>query len=332
MIKNFLKNHKSHSKIVPYFDVFFLLRPVSYFAIWVVFCIGMYLNNFFPNAFLRETELFITEISFQTIMIFIGITLLMSAISIINQITDKKTDEINNKLFLLNKGFSIKLAKDIQKFLFTISFLILLIFDWRIMLVSVIITIIGFLYNKEPYEFKKKPLAGLLCNCLFCFFILVAGFIHSTTSLYQLFEIKFFIYSIPYLFLFTAVIILANIPDINGDKDSGRNTFVMKIGIDKSIIFSSFLVLMSLFLSLLNDDPLGSSSIITILPFFLYALFRGLKKDIIRAIRYPIAILNLFTMCIYPYLFVIVIIVFYLSKYYYWHRFDLHYPTVLVDD
>jgi len=295
-------------------------------------CIGMYLDSFFPSVFLKDTKLFITTINLQTIMIFIGITLLMSAISIINQIEDREADEINNKLFLLNKRFSTEFAENVYKVLFIISFLILLIFDWKIMLVGFFILLFGFLYNKKPYAFKKKPFAGLLFNILTGLFLLVVGFIHSTNSFYQLFEFKFLIYSIPYLLLFTSVSILANIPDIDGDKECGKNTFVIKFGIDKSVIFCAILVLIALFLSLLNNDPLASTSIVTIFPFFLYALLRGLKKDIMRAIRYPIAILNLFTMCIFPYLFVFVLLVFYLSKYYYWHRFNLHYPTLLVDD
>jgi hypothetical protein len=41
--------------------------------------------------------------------------------------------------------------------------------------------------------------------------------------------------------------------------------------------------------------------------------------------------LNFFTLSIYPWLFVPLLVTFYLSKYYYWHRFDLHYPTFLID-
>jgi hypothetical protein len=51
----------------------------------------------------------------------------------------------------------------------------------------------------------------------------------------------------------------------------------------------------------------------------------------LRAIRYPIFILNFFVLSVYPWLFVPLVLTYYVSKYYYWHRFNLHYPTFLVE-
>ena len=123
MIKKFFKNNKVHAKIVPFFDLCFLLRPVSFFVVWVMLCIGMYLTSFFPNSFLRESVLFITKIDIYTILFFIGITCLLGGISIINQISDKKSDAINKKLFLLNEVISEEKAKKIINILFGLSFL-----------------------------------------------------------------------------------------------------------------------------------------------------------------------------------------------------------------
>ena len=61
MIKNFFKKHKIHSKIVPYLDLVFLLRPVGSFAIWVMLCVGMYISQFVPYQFGKESELFIRK-------------------------------------------------------------------------------------------------------------------------------------------------------------------------------------------------------------------------------------------------------------------------------
>ena len=92
------------------------------------------------------------------------------------------------------------------------------------------------------------------------------------------------------------------------------------------------LVILAFFIGFYLNDPLATTSTICSIPFFIYALIRCQKKDILRAIRYPIFILNFFTLTIYPILFIICGIVFYLSKYYYWHRFELHYPTCLVEN
>ena len=94
----------------------------------------------------------------------------------------------------------------------------------------------------------------------------------------------------------------------------------------------AMLVVLAFIISLYLSDPLASIATICSIPFFIYAVIRSEDKDILRAIRYPIFILNFFTVTIYPYLFIICGFIFYLSKYYYWHRFDLHYPTFLVSN
>ena len=97
-------------------------------------------------------------------------------------------------------------------------------------------------------------------------------------------------------------------------------------------LVSTILLVLVLIVSLSMNEPLLSLCTLVSLPFYLYALFRNMNKDILRAIRYPLFIFNFFTITIFPYLGIAVIIVFYISKYYYWHRFDLHYPTFLVDN
>ena len=96
------------------------------------------------------------------------------------------------------------------------------------------------------------------------------------------------------------------------------------------ILFSTLLITLNFILGIYLNDPFLSIASIVSLPFFLYALFRNLNKDIERSIIYPIFICNFFVSTIYPYLFIFLFIIFYISKYYYWHRFNFHYPTFLV--
>ena len=59
------------------------------------------------------------------------------------------------------------------------------------MFVGFLIVVIGFLYNKAPYEFKKKPIHGLFCNLFLGYLLLSAGFIHSTGLMIPILKIKF---------------------------------------------------------------------------------------------------------------------------------------------
>jgi hypothetical protein len=92
------------------------------------------------------------------------------------------------------------------------------------------------------------------------------------------------------------------------------------------------IVMIAFYLSYQNSDPIASTASLTSIPFFIVASIRSLDKDIFRAIRYPIFLLNFFAFVVYPWLFISVLIIYYFSKYYYWHRFNLHYPTFLVEN
>ena len=98
------------------------------------------------------------------------------------------------------------------------------------------------------------------------------------------------------------------------------------------VLFCNIALLISLYISFVLKDALLSTCIIVSFPFFIYSLFRSFYKDILRSVRYPLAIINLFIAFIYPSLFIAIFILFYICKYYYWHRFNIHYPTFLVDD
>ena len=85
-------------------------------------------------------------------------------------------------------------------------------------------------------------------------------------------------------------------------------------------------------MGIINHDPLLSIVVITSITFYFYSFLRSEYKDLIRSFTYPLAIFNLFLMTIFPYLFIFHFILFYISKYYNWHRFDIHHPTFLVDN
>ena len=194
------------------------------------------------------------------------------------------------------------------------------------------------LYNDKAYCWKKNPLLGPLCNLIVGILLMMSGWVFVSSNgeyfsfSYSVLDCSFFIKIMPYILSYLSVILLADIPDIKGDIKYDKTTFAIKYTVQKTMLISLLLVVIALFISLGLNDPLASTAIICSIPFFIYAVFRNQAKDVLRAIRYPIFILNFFTMTIYPYLFLACGIVFYLSKYYYWHRFDLHYPTFLVEN
>lgn len=332
MLKNFFKHHTIHKKIVPYLDILFILRPTLFFSIWVMVSIGMYLGgNIYINNFIWNTEFY-----FNTLLFFIAITLVCSSTFILNQILDIETDKANNKLFLIGNNISIIKSKRIADFLFIAGLVLGIYIDWLIFVLLVSIYIFwGYLYNKSPFILKRAPVLGWFTNSFVGILLLFIGWVynHKIYNSYEnIFAIEFIKLSIPYILAFSSVSLLTTIPDMKGDGESKVKTFPIAYGKITTIIISVLFIIPAQYISLMNEDPLASTSIIVSMPFYAFALFRQLDKDIIRAIRYPIFTLNFFVMGIYPWLFIPVTVVFYLSKYYYWHRFNIHYPTLIIED
>ena len=333
MIKKFFKLNPIHKRIVKYLDIIFLLRPTLFFAIWVMISIGMYCLEIQVNI----DPVWLINFSWNTFLVFIGVTMTCSSTFILNQIADIDGDKINKKLFLVGKYFSINTSLMISNILGILGIFISLLIDWKICIMNILIYYIwGILYNKKPYNFKKKPLLGWLANIAAGILLFIIGFLISLEH-YSASNVKYNLYiiiksMIPYLLCFASVSLLTNIPDINGDLKSGYKTFPIKYGKMTTIWISVLLVFLAFTISLNNKDPLASTSIVVSIPFFIFMAFRTYPKDIIRSIRYPIFIINFFILIIFPLLFFPLMIIFWISKYYYWHRFNLHYPTFLVDN
>ena len=339
MIKNFFIYHRIHKSIVPIFDKFFIVRPTLFFSIWVMLVCGMICAK--TNS--GNGSLWIFNFEIRTLFLFAGITFLCASSFITNQITDIHSDKLNKKLKIVESLLSIEFCNNLSKNCFLVAlscYLLLLLYDSvyfnsNFIFIDVMIFIFSMisyfvwsiLYNKEPYLFRAKPIMGLLSNSLVGLLLFSIGYIFIDINFNDL-----LFFCIPYVLAFSSVSILCCIPDMKGDVDSEYKTFPIFFGKKISILVACFCIFTSLIISINNKDPLSSTAILVSCPFFLFALFRTYDKDIIRAIRYPVMILNFFSWTFYPVLFLVSLVLFYFSKYYYWHRFNLHYPTFLIDD
>ena len=331
MIKKFIKSNPIHKKIVPSFDYFMLFRPTLFFSIWVMVCIGMYISGLVNN----NVVINIVEYDVYTLMLYFGITLICGSCFILNQIADIKSDRINNKIFILNNIINPKDALNVSKVANIMGFGFVLYIDWIIAFPLVAIYIVwGILYNNEKYNWKSNPWLGLIANILCGYLLILCGIIYNRGEDLGIFQLIFssIKYIFPFIFSYSSIILLANIPDTQGDESINKKTFTLQYGIKMTILISTLLCFLSFLLGLYLNEPLSSTSSITALPFFFFALFRGKNKDILRSIRYPIFLLNFYVLTIYPLLIFPIMIFYYLSKYYYWHRFNIHYPTLLVED
>jgi 4-hydroxybenzoate polyprenyltransferase len=286
---------------------------------------------------LVDHPLWITELSWMTFLAFTGLTFVCSAAFILNQISDKESDAVNQKLFLVGKHISPERSRSISKILLIAGIVISLIANWfTAILVGCIYVIWGILYNQKPFNWKKKPILGWLANTIIGVILFIMGWSlimkNNPGSGIVLLDISLFKYMLPYLLCFSSVALLTTVPDMKGDAEMGDQTFPIVFGKTPTMILSLLLICAAFIFALKQPDPLASTAALVSIPFFLFTAIRRMEKDVLRAIRYPIFILNFFTLSVYPWLFVPLVVTYYLSKYYYWHRFDLHYPTFLVEN
>ena len=332
MIKKFLQFHPVHKKIAPIFDTIFLIRPTIFFAVWVMVVVGI----ISADLHLHAPSLWNTEFSWQTFLVFSGLTLLISAAFISNQIADENNDQDNQKLFLIGKHISSEKGKSIVKILLIIGGLISMISNWVTAIPAMCIYFLwGIEYNHPPFEWKNAPTAGWFVNSCVGVLLFIIGWMlgmknYPNNAIIPL-SFDTFSHMLPYLLCFSAVSLLITLPYMKSD-DSDMSTFSVLFGFSTSIVISLLMVSTALYVSLQHADPLASTATLVSLPFFIVAAVRRMNKDRLRAIRYPIFILNFFALLYYPWLVVPLFCTYYLSKYYYWHRFDLHYPTFLVDN
>ena len=239
MIKQFLKHHPVHKKLVPNLDIVFLLRPTLFFSVWVMVVMGMSS----AQMYYFDHPLWISNFSWATFFVFIGITFVCSSTFILNQNSDDKSDSINQKPFLVGKYIAIDKSQSISKILLIVGMLILIVVNWfSAILVGIIYLIWGVMYNQPPFNWKKKPLLGWFANTIVGVLLFTEGWSlvmqnQPMTAIIPL-EISMLNLILPYLLCFSSVSLLTTLPDMKGDSTSGDKTFPIVFGKNLTLFIS----------------------------------------------------------------------------------------------
>lgn len=258
-------------------------------------------------------------------LILVLVTFLMGAIYLLNQIYDVESDRLNRKLFFLAEGHISRKNAIFETVLLN---LISIIPSYFISLQLGVLFTLGFLfglfYSVPPFSFKGKPVGGFLFNILaHGNFTFLAGW-----AMNQTLSAKSILFSLPYMFAVGAVYLNTTIPDIEGDKRSGKITLAIKWGKGKVVIFASILVFFSTSLSFfIKDIPFFIASAL-VFPFFLFSALTRKNNAIVLSTKLSILFLSIAAGFFYPWYFAVLIIGFLGTRFYYKARFKLNYPTL----
>ena len=314
-------------KSVKALDYVFIARPVLFYPIWTVFFAGyIAAGKQMDVSFItywNQLQLGFTSIYFWGS--FLSLTFTMAAVFIINQFTDVHTDKENNKLFLLANGLvSKKIALgEILVFLF-FAFTISLTVNIKLLFLMLLLFFItGVMYSLPPLFCKDRPYSGLLVN-------LAGGLLTFLTgwSILTAITADTFYKALPYIFAIGAVYFLSTIPDLKGDKNSGKVTFAVRFGPRVTIIFAIIFDLICVLTSVWQKDWVVLLPATLSLVFFFRLLWDRSLRCIFQATRVPILLLSIAVGIFFPFYFILMISVFLLSKWYYLTRFRLNYPSL----
>ncbi len=336
MLKNFIKNNPIHKKIAKNFDFLFLFSLPSFFVKMMVFCLGMTLSYYHLG---NNENYFLLNFSALDFLYFLFLFIFISLCNFYEQIDDisklKWKDENANYKLNLNYLYVCPNFISIKKVIFLNDFrffMISLIPIFYLSFESALFLILYFLILKKINETKiYSTINQFLKKCILTYCSLFLLFA-SGSIYFDNYDMIFYLSNFLLLILCFMPIIFAH--EIKYSNFFYENNFNIINDNKRKISLASILMLFIIFIiSFSNNNPALSHFSLISIPFFIYSFLRGEDKDFIRSYTYPILVANvLISWTLYPLLLIFQILMYYLSKYYYWHRFNVHYPKFVIDE
>lgn len=198
----------------------------------VIFSFGYYLG-------LQKLFLSFNIFYFLTGLFWINILFFMAMI--LNNIYDRKIDELNNKQNPLNLGLKEKDYFNFYLILLSFSLILSGFLGWKILILTIFINLLGYFYSVSPLRFKKIfPVNTMVIS--FCTVITIfSGFLFSTQG--KSFDKFPFDFALALFFVLSLAFNVKDINDYKGDKKYKIMTLMTIFGEKKGKLIINFLML-----------------------------------------------------------------------------------------
>ncbi|MFO7914065.1 MAG: UbiA family prenyltransferase [Candidatus Krumholzibacteriales bacterium] len=298
-------------------DYLFLLRPMILIPVWSFFLLGGYHSAVGPEREINTPGIIAGFISF---------TLLIGAVYIINQITDRESDRRNDKLFLLPRGIiTIRAAVMEMVALIAISFAIgIILMPAAFNIILILSLLLGAAYSIEPVRLKRRGLLDIAANGAGIGFLApLAGCISAGSDISNPQAL------LPYPLAVASVHLVTTLADMEGDRGCGLRTSGVLLGRHWSVITSVLLMLSALLAAFLTENSIAFYAVLFSLPFYL--VLAGKDKHSAGRVLLPAKTATLifavaagYAFRLYlPFLAVVIL----LTRLYYRRRFGISYPS-----
>jgi 4-hydroxybenzoate polyprenyltransferase len=286
-------------------DYLFFCRPILILAAWTVILLGASRHG-----------------SLQLTWLLAGYGCLLGAAFVINQLRDRESDLINNKLPHLAEGVvSESEARTLVWLLLIGGILFILRAGWEHFLsMTLLLAITTWAYNLPPLHLKKRFLAGPvtlgLTACLV--FLQSTGF--NLTAWEEMVAIFLSV---------TSICLLTELPDREGDRQTGRRTVAVVYGETATLRIAMLLMAVATVFTLVGEFYLLAFPALasTLLQLRLLVKRRRGTKAINLVIRVSLLLLGLAVAVAFLWFGLLILACYLVARKYYWYRFRRRYPS-----
>ena len=308
------------------FDYFFVLRPTLFFAVWTVSLAGFWAQRRFaqiPKVTLSKTFV-IGSYDLTYVLALALFTLVMGGVFLLNQIRDVDSDRFNKKLFLVANGDVSQRTAYIESIILVTIPLGLSFWLRPILGLTMLLTFVvtGWIYSLPPFEWKDRPLCGLVGNIMGYFLVFCTGWLINGNL-----ELNLIIHALPYVLGITAVYFFTTVPDMEGDRLANKITFTVKYGVRNTIIIGLVFDIAAVLISVIVQDIVAILATGLSLPFFILTARSMSVEGVLRTNKFGTLFLSLIICFKFPGYFLLILLIFFASKWYYKKRFGINYPS-----
>ena len=123
------------------------------------------------------------------------------------------------------------------------------------------------MYNNKKFNWKGSPWLGLFSNLICGYLLILCGMIFNRSNIeFHILLANSIKYIMPFIFAYASIVLLANIPDRDGDEAIDKKTLTVIFGDKTTIVLATFLCFLSFLVGIYIREPLSSTASLTSIP------------------------------------------------------------------
>ncbi len=303
---------QKHESIARLLDWFFLLRPTLIFPLWTMLLAG--------HGLVKDHD----EIgATRWLIVTISMSALFGLVYLLNQMRDREGDRRNGKSMLIANDLVSRKTQHVVGILLGIIAPAALIYSgfghlgyWMIATFAVA----GILYNYTPLALERTPVGGVLSGAIGGWLLLQLGELIAGRDIGLLREL-------PYILAFSAGCLLTSIPDLEGDRETGKRSFAVAFGERNTALFAGVMVFVAGLIGIFVRDWVVVVPAVACTILIALALKRRDYRLSVAGNKAAIFLLAMGIAIGYPYFLVAMVVYLPIARWYHWNRFGLDYPN-----